>query len=338
MSDFAKLAKFYEKQDIYVRERRDYSRRRVRRPKQNIIVHKLKPATQTLRPNDRHEILGERTGLLDRLQGVAGYFFGGGWVFGFVEHERFRATAEAFQAYYDDQSADLVFRAGDVSKTEAPGGTITLKPGMDILSGIQPGTYRNVAVKRSAFKALDTLPRHIDLREIDRLSFVHDRTLRERDEAEWSKSIKKGDNTYCALTNNAHLALRNGLKEIDWRQQKEDWRRAKSKLDNSLWRQMGSLIAYEESLGRFSEMALGFAIFSDITVDVRELPARPKLPSADARVAPPIFVDRAVTEEDLGDGDWSVEDIESALQQIKGNQKSFNGIRDKVDDDMTEIE
>ncbi|MEM7637533.1 MAG: hypothetical protein AAF269_00615 [Pseudomonadota bacterium] len=328
MSTIPELAELYDARGYYVRERRPFRQRRVRRPNRRFVKKNL-PATFTLRPLKHHRVFGGRTGALDRLQGVSGYFFGGGWVFGFVENERFRATPDAFDAYSNNAKSDLVFRAGNVASTRPAWKQISWQPGDKVPTDIPADRYVQVTVKRSLFDAAGALPPKSKLRKMDLLSFAHDRELRDRDAQVWDGAIAPGDAVYCALTNNAHLKLRKGLKAIKWSDVIDEWKRAKSQMPNKSWQGMGSLIHYEKDLANFSQLVLGFAIYSDTPIDVTNPVAVPEHAHVDVRLAPPSINSRKITLDDLRkeDPDLTATQARTDVRHLMEEQKMFKEIR-----------
>lgn len=332
MPSLSDLAELYETKGYYIRERRPFRWRRVRRPN-NRIVKKKRPATFTLRPLKAHQVYGGRTGALDRFQGICGYFFGGGWVFGFIENERFRATPEAFEAYTTDSDADLKFRAGNVASRAPAWGEMVWRPGDTIPDNIPADRYMNVLVRRADFESAGALPPRQTLRALDRLSFAHDRELRDRDFKSWNGEIEPGDDVYCALTNNAHLKLRKGLDDIVWNELIDEWEQAKADMSKDTWERMGSLIHYEKDLANFSSLVLSFAIYSDTPIDIDTPPVAPAhaMENLAVRLAPPVINSRQITLDDLRDEEpeLAASKARKEIKHLMEEQKTYNDLREQ---------
>ena len=191
-----------------------------------------------------------------------------------------------------------------------------------------------VMVKRSAFKAAGLLPPKTDLREMDLLSFAHDRELRDRDARVWKGDIEKDDKVYCALSNNAHLKLRKGLDAIRWTPLIAKWKQAKSAMRKRAWQGMGSLIHYEKDLANFSRLVLDLAIYSDTPIDIDSPLAVPDTVHVDVRLAPPVINSRKISVNDLRDEDPAVSagQARKDIRHLMEQQKAFKAIRAENDD------
>ena len=265
MVSLVDLARHYDENSLYRRERRRF-RRRVVSP------WKRSPDVRTLRPESNHEIFGPRTGFLDRVQGVFGYFFGGGWVYGLVENENFRASVSGYSAYQNTGPGEpltpLGFRVGgdlsgdpqsvfDVPRDPQP----KVPADAYLLARVSRGNLNNPA----SYPKLDPepLPSFAYLRRIDQLSHLHDLQLRERDEQVWAGTLVEGSDKYRELSRKANGALLTSLKEENWDADRDEWRAAKPQLSRKLWEEMGSLLAYERCVARFAIFFLGLPGWSD---------------------------------------------------------------------------
>lgn len=269
MSNFVDLARYYETHGLYRRERRPFRRRL-------LSFWRRVPDVRSLRPERRHEVFGGRSGFLDRVQGVFGYFFGGGWVYGLVENRQFRAYAEGVQTYQaaapDSDLSPLPFRAGRNLAGSLQGeGQVP----QDKRPKLPKEGYLDLALSRAQLNKpktyprvdLDPLPAFSKLRRIDQIALLHDLQLRERDERVWAGDLVDGSDEFEQLSRAANGALLNALESEDWDAQHEAWRAARPELDTALWEQMGSLLAYERSVAEFAIFFLRLPGWSD-----REMP------------------------------------------------------------------
>lgn len=269
MVSLVDLALYYEAHGVYRRERRPFRRRW-------LSFWKRSPDVRSLRPERRHEVFGGRTGFLDRLQGVFGYFFGGGWVYGLVENADFRAHAEGYTAYQNtpanDTLAPLPFRAGKDLSGEASGAVAV--PG-DPRPKLPRDGYLLTRLERAALNQApgyprvspDPLPSFSHLRRIDQFAHLHDLQLRRRDERVWDGELSEDSDEFDQLTRQANGALLNALTAENWNAYRDEWRAAKPKLENRLWEEMGSLLAYERCVAEFAIFFLSLPGWSD-----REMP------------------------------------------------------------------
>ncbi len=265
MVSLVDLARYYEANGLYRRERRRFRRRL-------LSLWKRVPDVRSLRPEARHEVFGGRTGFLDRVQGVFGYFFGGGWVYGLVENASFRAHAAGYTAYQNTAASDplspLPYRAG---RKLAGVKTGEVHVPADPQPGLPADGYLNVQLARDVLNNPPTYPR-LDpgalpafsyLRSIDQFSHLHDLQLRQRDERVWAGDLDRESDEFDQLTRAANGALLNALKAGDWDSYRDEWRAAKSELDKALWEEMGSLLAYERCVADFAIFFLSLPGWSD---------------------------------------------------------------------------
>lgn len=265
MLSLVDLAPYYEANGLYRRERRPFRRRL-------LSLWRRVPDVRSLRPETRHEVFGGRTSFLDRVQGVFGYFFGGGWVYGLVENDRFRAHAAGYTAYQNAAASDplspLPFRAGrqlagvKIGDVHVPADP---QPGLPTDGYLQVQLARDVLDKPPTYPRLDpgALPAFSYLRPIDQFSHLHDLQLRQRDERVWAGELDQDSDEFDSLTRAANGALLNALKGEDWDGYRQEWRDAKSELDISLWEEMGSLLAYERCVADFAIFFLSLPGWSD---------------------------------------------------------------------------
>lgn len=259
------LARHYEANGLYRRERRPFRRRL-------LSLWRRVPDVRSLRPETRHEVFGGRTGFLDRVQGVFGYFFGGGWVYGLVENDRFRAHAAGYTAYQETAASDplapLPFRAGE-KLAGAKTGEIHVpadpQPDLPADGYLQAHLVRNLLSKPPTYPRLDpdALPAFSHLRPIDQFAHLHDLQLRHRDERVWAGDLDDDSDEFDQFTRAANGALLNALKAEDWDGYRQEWRDAKSKLDKVLWEEIGSLLAYEKCVADFAVFFLSLPGWSD---------------------------------------------------------------------------
>ena len=265
MTDFVDLARYYEAHGLYQRERRPFRRRLLR-------FWKRVPDVRSLRPEPRHEIFGGRTGVLDRVQGVFGYFFGGGWVYGLVENRAFRAYGAGVEAYQSTPPgtalAPLLFRAGrDLSGPREDDAAVPQdkKPKLPKDGYLDVTVARDLLAKPKTYPRLnpEPLPSYSHLRRIDRLALLHDLQLRQRDERVWAGDLVEGSDEYEDLSRDANGALLNALEAEDWDADHDTWRAARPDLDTQLWEGMGSLLAYERCVAEFAIFFLRLPGWSD---------------------------------------------------------------------------
>lgn len=265
MVSLVDLARHYDENGLYRRERRPFRRRL-------LSFWRRSPEVRSLRPETRHEVFGPRTGFLDRVQGVFGYFFGGGWVYGLVENTGFRASAAGYSAYQSTSLSDalspLGFRVG-ANLSGDPAGTFNVPA--DPRPQVPTNGYLQAAVSRDALNAPATypdlnpepLPAFASLRPIDQFAHLHDVQLRKRDERVWAGDLIEGSDEYRQLSRAANGALLNALEGEDWDAYRDEWRAAKPQLERKLWEEMGSLLAYERCVARFAIFFLGLPGWSD---------------------------------------------------------------------------
>ncbi|MEL8055306.1 MAG: hypothetical protein AAGK66_04070 [Pseudomonadota bacterium] len=247
------LFKDYSAKKIYQRELRPYKIRRVGRIKLE------SPNTDLIKPAKKNVIYGGRTGLLDRKQGTFGYFFGGGWVYGLVENDRFRAEPAGIDEYKTEYNLSPVFRAGYVKGRKLE--TINWRPGVKIPRRIKRRRYIEVKVDRQAFQSSGHLPRLEDLRQIDTLAVAHDYGLRVLDARAWSDPAYAASSAYQQDKKSVNRELRQGLiayRDGDFKRIQDDWKKAESRMPRKDWEAFGSLIYYERALFNSAIFFLGF--------------------------------------------------------------------------------
>lgn len=265
MLSLVDLARHYDENGLYRRERRPFRRRL-------LSFWKRAPDVRSLRPELRHEVFGPRTGFLDRVQGVFGYFFSGGWVYGLVENTGFRAVTSGYSAYQNTAPAEpltaLGFRVGgDLSgdpegRFSVPGDP---RPQIPARGHLQAEVTRDALNNPATYPDLspEPLPAFDHLRRIDQLAHLHDLQLRDRDERVWAGELAEESDEYRQLTRQANGALLSALKDEPWDAYRDEWRAAKPQLERRLWEEMGSLFAYERCAGKFAIFFLGLPGWSD---------------------------------------------------------------------------
>jgi hypothetical protein len=265
MVSLVDLARHYDENGLYRRERRPFRRRL-------LSFWKRSPEVESLRPETRHELFGPRTGFLDRVQGVFGYFFGGGWVYGLVENTGFRASTAGYTAYQSTSLSDplspLGFRVGGALVGD-PDGAFNVPA--DPRPQVPANGYLHAAVSRDALNKPanypdlnpEPLPTFAYLRPIDQFAHLHDIQLRKRDERVWAGDLSEGSDEHKQLSRAANGALLSALEGEDWDVYRDEWRAAKPALDRKLWEEMGSLLAYERCVAKFAIFFLGLPGWSD---------------------------------------------------------------------------
>lgn len=252
-SETVQLLKKYRAGSIYLRELRPYRIRHIGR------MRLRSPNSDLIKPRKEFRIYGGRTGILDRSQGIFGYFFGGGWVHGIVENERFRASPASIDEYKQSYDLSLGYRAGNPFGKKQK--SMTWRPGVRIPPKIRKDTYIEVKVERSAFTAVGLLPKLDSLRQIDKLAVEHDLELRKLDAKAWADRDYARSKKYSDDKEGVNRVLRKGLIQYrdEWPDIKQDWKSAKSQISKDEWEAYGSLIYYERALVNSAIFYLSFA-------------------------------------------------------------------------------
>lgn len=245
--------------NFYFRERRKY-KTRSRGPRRQKV---LRPNTTIIKPKKEDEIYGPRTGFADRIQGIYGYFYGGGWAFGSVENSIFRVTTDSFRRYESmkaNQETEIVvtYRAGDPSGEQT--GEFDLdQPNANLPDEIPTGTFL-LAKKTYAvgYKGAD-LPYFEDLTPIDQWAVIHDRMLRQRNQNIWDGVWGEGSIEAKEAFEEANFALKVRIDALDWGQRKRWLVEDKKEFpDRGAYRHAMSMLAYQKVIGEFSAFILSF--------------------------------------------------------------------------------
>lgn len=245
----------YDRDRLYVKERRQFIDRKVTSNR-----YKLVPNTTLIRPKKRDRLFGGRKGALDTSQGTFGYFYGGGWTFGLVEHSQFRVTADSFAPFKDNDRRQLTFRAGNVSGELWRKLDWSPDKKLPALANIPDDKYMQVSVDLNLTKQSEKPPVWADLRPMDKFAFDHDLELRQNDEKSWVDPTYKGSDADKAAFNAANAKLLERLKGLDWTRDLEELRDERKNLSKADFERMSSLMAYERTLSMFTIFALGLIV------------------------------------------------------------------------------
>lgn len=249
------LVKKYDRERLYVKERRRFIDRKITSNR-----FKRVPNTSLIRPSKHDRIFGGRKGTLDTSQGTFGYFYGGGWTFGLVEHAHFRVTSDSFAPYKNEGKTELTFRAGNVvgdlwqnvawqPDTELPG-----------LDNIPDDKFMQVTVDTRLTKQSERVPAFSDLRPMDQFAFDHDYELRVNDEKSWADPAYKGSDADKAGFNAANAKLLERLRSLNWDREIEELHDHRKDMPKAIFEAMSSLYAYERTLTMFTTFALGLIV------------------------------------------------------------------------------
>lgn len=253
---------------FYVRERRKY-KRRSRGPKKRKVY---RPNTTTLKPKREDEIYGPRTGFLDRIQGIYGYFWGGGWAFGKTENSMFRVTHESFERYEvlkasGATSITVNYRAGSPKGTQT--GMLDLdQPGAKLPADIQDGTYLLVSKSYSVGSKGDDLPYYEELTPIDQWAVTHDRMLRRRDENIWDDIWDEDSDEAKDAFEQANFVLKQRIDDIDWSIRKRWLTEDRGEFSGkTAYQRVMSMLAYQKCIANFSAFMLSFVSSDPARID-----------------------------------------------------------------------
>lgn len=258
----------YIEDEFYVRERRKY-KKRSRGPRKRKVY---RPNTTTLKPKKSDEIYGPRTGFLDRIQGIHGYFWGGGWVFGKTENSMFRVTHESFGRYQDlkasgETSIIVNYRAGSPMGDQA--GTFDLdQPGAKLPEDIPVGTFLLASKSYSVGSKRNDLPFYEDLTPIDQWAVTHDKILRQRDENIWDGVRTEDSEEAQEAFEQANLALKVRIDAIDWAVRKRWLSEDRSAFSSKVaYQRVMSMLAYQKCIANFSAFMLSFVSSDPVRID-----------------------------------------------------------------------
>lgn len=265
-----------EAKNFYARFRRPFYKKRQRIPGSRAKYrHTLVPDCRRIRPNTKDFVAGRRTGLLDRRQGVYGYFFGGGWVFGLVENDNFRATAASLEAYKSAKSGDTItaqYRLGKPHRAQdAAFPERTLAYGQSLPKNWGPRAgYSFVNITITVGK---DIPVFADLDPIDACAVDHDLGLRRVDEDEWAARLAARDKeqeqdqdisedtlaAFDGARQNVNKALRIALSKIQWGSIEDAiFADHHANPDKDTLQRRLSQLCYQRTLGAFSQFMLRF--------------------------------------------------------------------------------